>query len=151
MWFGLRNAPAVIQRLMQCVLAGLNLPEGPDFVSVYLDDAIVFSRTQDDHLHLLSVVIDRLPKAGLKQKPSKCHFISQVTCLLRMVFAPTCASCPRLPRCNVSKRSQTALGTGVLVQAVREELCQDCAAATQPHSEGSAHVPRLRSGFHPRD
>ena len=71
--FGLRNAPAVFQRLMQC---GLNPPEGPDFVSVYLDDVIVFSRTLNDHLHHLSLVIERLAKAGLKLKPSKCHFIS---------------------------------------------------------------------------
>ena len=34
--FGLRNAPVVFQRLMQCVLAGLNHLEGPDFVSVYI-------------------------------------------------------------------------------------------------------------------
>ena len=75
--FGLRNAPAVFQRLMQCVLSGLNPPEGPDIMSVYLDDVIVFSRTLDDHLHHRSLVIDRLAKAGLKLKPSKCHFICQ--------------------------------------------------------------------------
>ena len=75
--FGLTNVPAVFQRLMQGVLAGLNPPEGPDFVSVYLDDVIVFSWTLDDHLHHLSLVIDRLAGAGLKLKPSKCHFISQ--------------------------------------------------------------------------
>ena len=86
--FGLRNAPAVFQRLMQCVLAGLNPPEGPDFVSVYLDDVIVFSRTLDDHLHHLSLVIDRLAKAGLKLKPSKCHFICQKVQYLGHLLTP---------------------------------------------------------------
>ena len=86
--FGLRNAPAVFQRLMQRVLAGLNPPEGPDFVSVYLDDVIVFSRTLDDHLHHLSLVIDRLTKAGLKLKPSKCHFISQEVQYLGHLLTP---------------------------------------------------------------
>ena len=38
--FGLRNAPAVFQRLMQCVLAGLNPEDGPPFVSVYVDDIL---------------------------------------------------------------------------------------------------------------
>ena len=43
--FGLKNAPGVFQRLMQRVLMGLNPEEGPDFVSVYLDDLLVFSET----------------------------------------------------------------------------------------------------------
>ena len=86
--FGLRNAPAVFQRLMQRVLACLNPPEGPDFVSVYLDDVIVFSQTLDHHLHHLSLVIDRLSKAGLKLKPSKCHFISQTVQYLGHLLTP---------------------------------------------------------------
>ena len=40
--FGLCNAPSVFQRLMQRVLMGLNPAEGPDFVSVYIDDVLVF-------------------------------------------------------------------------------------------------------------
>ena len=55
--FGLKNAPAVFQRLMQRVLHGLNPEEGPDFVSVYLDDVLVFSATLEEHLgHLRSVM-----------------------------------------------------------------------------------------------
>lgn len=41
--FRLTNAPSVFQRLMEKALAGLNLEDGPDFVAVYIDDAIVFS------------------------------------------------------------------------------------------------------------
>ena len=48
--FGLRNAPAVFQRLMQKVLAGLNHDNEPPFVSVYLDDILVYSETFEDHL-----------------------------------------------------------------------------------------------------
>ena len=44
---------------------------------VYLDDVIVFSRTLDNHLHHLSLMIEQLTKAGFKLKPSKCHFICQ--------------------------------------------------------------------------
>ena len=40
--FGLKNAPTVFQQLMQRVLHGLKPEEGPDFVSVYLDDVLVF-------------------------------------------------------------------------------------------------------------
>ena len=58
--FGLCNAPAVFQRLMQRVLMGLNPAEGPDFVSVYLDDVLIFSRILADHLQHLHAVVDRL-------------------------------------------------------------------------------------------
>ena len=47
--FGVTNAPAVFQRLMQQVLTGLQTSSGNDFVSVYLDDVIVFSETLQDH------------------------------------------------------------------------------------------------------
>ena len=72
--FGLRNAPGVFQRLMQQVITGLNPPSGPDFVSVYLDDILVFSRSLEDHLHHLRIVVERLVDVGLKLKPAKCHF-----------------------------------------------------------------------------
>jgi len=43
--FRVTNAPAVFQRLMQRVLAGLQSESATDFVSVYLDDVIVFSES----------------------------------------------------------------------------------------------------------
>ena len=43
--FGLTNAPAVFQRLMQQVLAGLNPEDGNEFVTAYIDDILVFSST----------------------------------------------------------------------------------------------------------
>ena len=72
--FGLTNAPGVFQRLMQQVIMGLNPISGPDFVSVYLDDILVFSRSLEDHLNHLRIVINRLVEVGLKLKPAKCHF-----------------------------------------------------------------------------
>lgn len=75
--FGLTNAPGVFQRLMEKVLAGLNPEDGPDYVAVYIDDVLVFSRTLDDHLVHLRHVIQRIRDAGLKLKPSKCRFIRE--------------------------------------------------------------------------
>ena len=71
--FGLCNAPSVFQRLMQQVLTGLNPPEGPDFVSGYIDDVLVFSRTLEEHMEHLCLVIERLREANLKLKPAKCR------------------------------------------------------------------------------
>ena len=75
MAFGLRNAPAVFQCLIQRVLAGLNPITGIDFVVVYIDDILTFSWTLEDHLKHLSLVMEILCKAKLKLKPTKCHFV----------------------------------------------------------------------------
>ena len=86
--FGLWNAPAVFQRLMQQILTGLNPSDGPDFVSVYLDDILVFSPSLDDHLKHLGQVLNRLSQAGLKLKPSKCHFLTQQVEYLGHIITP---------------------------------------------------------------
>ena len=66
MTFGLTNALALFQWLMQRVLMGLNTCDGEDFVAVYIDDVLVFSRTLEEH-------VDHLQQAGLKIKPTDCH------------------------------------------------------------------------------
>ena len=62
---------------MQQVLDGLNPEDGPEFVEVYVDDVLIFSRTMSNHLEHLREVFERLKKANLKLKPAKCHFIRQ--------------------------------------------------------------------------
>ena len=66
--FGLCNAPATFQRLMDSVLAGLQWTS----CLVYLDDIIVIGTSFEDHLNNLALVFDRLRSANLKLKPSKC-------------------------------------------------------------------------------
>ena len=71
MLYGLCNAPVTFQRLMQNCLGDLNLT----YALIYLDDVIVFSRTEEEHLHHLWVVFAHFLEHGLKLKPSKCHFL----------------------------------------------------------------------------
>ena len=71
MLYGLCNAPATFQRLMQNCLGELNLT----YTLIYLDDVIVFSRTEEEHLHRLRVIFAHFLEHGLKLKPSKCHFL----------------------------------------------------------------------------
>lgn len=71
--FGLSNAPAVFQRLMQKVLMGLNLEDGQAFVSVYLDDILIFSRTLEEHLDHLRAVLQRIVDEA-KMAQSACLF-----------------------------------------------------------------------------
>ena len=46
---------------------GLNPEEGLDFVSVYIDDVLVFSPTFEDHIEHLNRVLKRVIEVGLKQ------------------------------------------------------------------------------------
>ena len=69
--YSLCNAPATFQWLMQNCLGELNLT----YALIYLDDVIVFSRTEEDHLIWLRVVFEHFQEHGLKLKPSKCHFL----------------------------------------------------------------------------
>ena len=71
--YGLCNAPATFQRLMQNCLGELNL----SFTMVYLDEVIVYSEMLEDHLTWLQAVFDRFAHHGLKLKPSKCHFFKE--------------------------------------------------------------------------
>ena len=67
--FGLCNAPPTFQRLMLNCLGELNL----NYCLIYLDDIIIFSRTEEEHLERMRVVFDRFREHGLKLKPSKCE------------------------------------------------------------------------------
>ena len=68
--FGLTNAPAVFQRMMDKVLAGLI----GRIVMVYLDDIVIYSRSEEEHVQHLELVFARLREAGLRLKPTKCFF-----------------------------------------------------------------------------
>ena len=69
--YGLCNTLVAFQRLMQNCLGELNLT----YALIYLDDVIVFSRTEEEHLHRLWVVFAHFLEHGLKLKPSKCHVL----------------------------------------------------------------------------
>ena len=70
MSFGLCNAPATFQRLMQNCLGELNLT----YCLIYLDDMIVFSKTEEEHLKCLCIVFECYQEHNLKLKPCKCEF-----------------------------------------------------------------------------
>ena len=67
--FGLRNAPAIFQRLMEVVLR-----ECYCFSAPYIDDIIVFSNSGAEHVEHLRCVLDALRKFGMTVKESKCEF-----------------------------------------------------------------------------
>ena len=86
--FGLTNASSVFQHLMQKVLMGLNPPDASGFVTVYIDDILVYSETLEQHLEHLRTVMGKLIQAGLKLKPSKCLFVRDEVRYLGHVITP---------------------------------------------------------------
>jgi len=58
--FGLCNAPATFERLIDCVMMGLNY----EVCLVYIYDIILFSATTNEHLAQLPVLLGRLRKAN---------------------------------------------------------------------------------------
>ena len=70
--FGLSQAPAYFQLLIDKVLMGCK-----SFAMGYLDDIIIFSKTEEEHLQHLEEIFVRLRKFGLKMKHEKCSFFKK--------------------------------------------------------------------------
>lgn len=71
--FGLCNAPATFERMMDNVLRGLKWK----VCLRYLDDVVVFSQTFEEHLRRLDNILSALSKAGLQLNTKKCRFASR--------------------------------------------------------------------------
>ena len=68
--FGLNNAPATFMRLMNSIFQDYL----DEFVVIYLDDILIFSKDEDEHERHLKLVLDRLRQHQLFAKLSKCLF-----------------------------------------------------------------------------
>ena len=99
--FGLCNALPTFQRRMLNCLGELNLT----YCLFYLDDVIIFSQTEEEHLEWMRVVFDRFREHGLKLKPSKCkvfkteinylaHHVSKTGVLSSKKNLEAIAQCP---------------------------------------------------------
>ena len=71
--FGLSNAPATYQRLMENCLGDLNMK----ICIIYLDDLIIFSNTFEEHLERLEIVFNRLKECNLKLASKKCYLLQR--------------------------------------------------------------------------
>ena len=69
--FRLAQVPAYFQRLINEVLTECNFAMG------YLDDIIIFSKTEEEHLQHLEEIFEHQKKAGLKLKLQKCSFFKK--------------------------------------------------------------------------
>ena len=68
--FGLMKAPATFQRFREHCLGDY----WHNFAVPYFDHLLVFSKTFEEHLNHIKLLLQRLKKYGFKIKPSKCNF-----------------------------------------------------------------------------
>lgn len=73
--FGLKNAPASFQRIINEVLS--------DYINkicvVYLDDILIFSTSLQEHIDSLKKILKRLLEYNLKVQINKCNFLKHET------------------------------------------------------------------------
>ena len=79
--FGLAQAPAYFQALINKVLKGLH-----KFAVTYFND-IIFSKNEEEHLEHLRIIFQRIKEASLKLKRSKCDFMKTQIHYLRHLIS----------------------------------------------------------------
>ncbi|KYO43699.1 hypothetical protein Y1Q_0013688 [Alligator mississippiensis] len=72
--FGLHGGSATFQRLMDQILA----PHA-EYVAVYIDDIVIYSRTWEQHKSALRAILTELRHAGLTANPRKCALAQKET------------------------------------------------------------------------
>ena len=70
MAFGLTNAPVAFMDLMNRIFKKYL----DKFVIVFIDDILIYSRTEEDHVEHLRIALETLRKEKLYAKFSKCEF-----------------------------------------------------------------------------
>ena len=78
---GLCNAPATFQTLMNRIIFDCI----DVFLVVYMDDLLIFSKNEEDHLKHLDIVLSRLKSECLYVSPTKCEFMKKETEFLGLV------------------------------------------------------------------
>jgi hypothetical protein len=76
--FGLRNGPAIFQRVMQEILS----PFLWLFCLVYIDDIVVYSKSFEEHIDHLDQVLGAIEHSGITLSPKKCHMFYSSILLL---------------------------------------------------------------------
>ena len=111
--FGLSQAPAYFQLLIDKVLMGCG-----KFAMGYLDDIIIFSRNEIEHLQHIEEIFNRLECFGLKMKKEKCDFFKKYIQYLGHLIAEDgftplpekLESIRNMPRPKTSKEVKQFLG-----------------------------------------
>lgn len=81
--FGLSNAPAAFQRMMNSIFHDML----DEFVVIYLDDILIFSDTEEQHEDHLRRVLRQLQENKLMAKREKCEFFREEITFLGYIIS----------------------------------------------------------------
>ena len=99
--FGLSNAPSFFQNFLNDVLGNDILDI---FVTAYVDDFLVFSKTLQEHRKHVQTVLGQIQAAGLQLNIDKCEFEVQETKYLGLIIqAATLEGRPGCVKMNSAK------------------------------------------------
>ena len=83
--FGLKNAPATFQRVMDNVFREfIN-----KFAFIYMDDIVIFSKSLNEHIQHLTLIFNKLRLFNLKIQPDKSHFLRKDVEFLGHIITPS--------------------------------------------------------------
>ena len=68
--FGLANAPAILQNMMNEIFKDM-IDQG---VVIYLNDSLIYCRKEENHIALTKTVLERLQEYQLALSPEKCEW-----------------------------------------------------------------------------
>ena len=80
--FGLTNAPATFQAYINNALR----PFLNRFCTAYLDDILIYSENEEQHIKHVKQILEALTKAGLQTKPQKCEFLTNNVAYLGFII-----------------------------------------------------------------
>ena len=138
--FGLTNAPGTFMRMMNDALR----PYLDKFVVVFLDDILIYSKTPEDHLKHLAMVLEKLREHKLYAQPSKCAFgLTEVDFLGHVITSEGIKTDERKakavrewPTPENTTHVRAFLGLAGYYRRFVKGFIEDCHAAHQPHKEG---------------
>ena len=136
--FGLAQAPAYFQKLINDVLRGCNFAMG------YLDDMIIYSRSEQEHLEHLEEIFIRLKAAGLKLKLEKCCFFKKhIQYLEHLISADGIQPLPeklesiaKMPAPKNPKGSETVPWTRRILQKICPQICRHFKSSNTLNKKG---------------
>ena len=138
--FGVTGGPSSFQRLMDKVLHGLS------FVTSYIDDVLIHSSSMELHQSHLRLVFNRLAKAGLTSRGSKCkigldkvQYLHGSYLLQRWYGSRYRQDCcgAELANTNRHHRGMRVSGVSIIQSTICEKLCRYCSSSSSSHTKSS--------------
>ena len=140
--FGLCNAPATFERLMDRVLQGLRWSR----CLVYLDDIISFGGTFDGALTNLTLIFERLRSYGLQLKLSKCHLFRASVPFLGHIVGQH-GRCEVVASSGLSEECTPVFGVCGVLSTIHPEICRRGDAIGVFNGQGCAFCVGLRAAL----